>query len=62
MRKNLSTSDFSLSKVTEVEKRELRKSFLKPKPDFEAEAVGRGREMNRLRLRNVSEVPFFLLR
>ena len=29
---------------------------------FEAKAVGRGREMNRPRLRNVSKVPFFLPR
>ena len=39
LRKNLSTSDFSFSQVTEVEKREPRKSFSKPKPDF----WGRGR-------------------
>ena len=39
LRKNLSTSDFSFSQVTEVEKREMRKSFSKPKPDF----WGRGR-------------------
>ena len=35
----MSTSDFSFSQVTEVEKREPRKSFSKPKPDF----WGRGR-------------------
>ena len=39
LRKNLSMSDFNFSQVTEVEKREPRKSFLKPKPDF----WGRGR-------------------
>ena len=39
LRKNLSSSDFSFSQVTEVEKREPRKSFSKPKPDF----WGRGR-------------------
>ena len=35
----MSTFDFSFSQVTEVEKREPRKSFSKPKPDF----WGRGR-------------------
>jgi len=39
---------WDLSKVTEVEKRESRKSFLKPRPHF----WGRGREMNRPRPRN----------
>ena len=62
LRKNLSTSDFSFSQVTEVEKRERGKVFRSRSLIFEAEAVGRGREMNRLRLRNVSEVPFFLPR
>ena len=34
LRKNFSASDFSFSQVTEVEKREPRKSFSKPRPDF----------------------------
>ena len=34
LRKNLSSSDLSFSKVTEVEKREPRKSFSKPRPHF----------------------------
>ena len=37
LRKNLSSSDLSFSKVTEVEEREPRKSFLKPRPQAEAE-------------------------
>ena len=32
LRQNLSTSDLTFSQVTEVEKREPRKSFLKPRP------------------------------
>ena len=37
LRKNLSSSDLSFSKVTEVEERKPRKSFLKPGPQAEAE-------------------------
>ena len=39
LRKNLSTSDLRFVQVIEVEKREPRKSFLKPRPHF----WGRGR-------------------
>ena len=37
LRKNLSSYDFSFSQVTEVEEREPRESFLKPRPKAEAE-------------------------
>ena len=37
LNQNSSTSDLSFSQVTEVEKRKLRKSFLRPRPKAEAE-------------------------
>ena len=36
------TSDLSFSQVTEVDKREPRESFLKPRPQAEAEKCSRG--------------------